>query len=170
MVFSWFNLFKAFPTSASQWPSPFAFSYRVGSFILCSDMSSVLIECVFLVEPLLTITQFFYHFQFLKIFELFVLPRSICLTEFVCTTTMPVTGAGVKDGCELQCDAKNQTPVLCNSNNCSWLLPYLSSPNYNHLENYSFFQWSALPTESVDDSLRTQLWASSCLHCLEVLQ
>lgn len=45
-----------------------AFSYRVGSFILCSDMSSVLIGCVFLVEPLLIITQLFYQFQFLNNF------------------------------------------------------------------------------------------------------
>lgn len=88
-----------------------------------------------------------------------------CLAVFVCTTSMPATGAGVKDGC----DAKNQTLVLCNSNNCSWLLPYLSRPNYNHLEDYSFLQWFALLplTESMNDYLRTQVWASSCLHCLD---
>lgn len=88
-----------------------------------------------------------------------------CLTVFVCTTSMPVTGTGVKGGC----DAKNQTLVLCNSNNWSWLLPYLSSPNYNHLEDYNFLQWFALLplTESMSDYLRTQVWASSCLHCLD---
>lgn len=68
MVFSWFYFFLSFSHLSPTVTFSCAFSYRVGSFILCSDMSSVLIGCVLLVEPLLVITQLFYQFQFLNNF------------------------------------------------------------------------------------------------------